>query len=1229
MYWLENIDKYIEHYASPAIQQRGRTLFNIGSVRNIEYDTDNNTGTAEVAGGDIESVKIVSGVAQDFRNIETSCTCDFDKGICKHQVAALLSLKKKFEYNSSAILNIINFSKKIHNTAKEYELTDELLEKYELDAQYPTRVREDVEMNVKYHGIQENYLALDIGEIEHNWNKEKYAYEKVEIFVKPDKTTIRCSCAQNVIQLCNHQLKALYHLIIEMGVKHILKDFPDKDQLLDAAQQAYGIADVDDVEKFFTLTMGSSGPEYIPNDKQMVSFTDHMYLVKKVNNINDSSIYDSILSEGHNESNIQGIALFLDNSEEGIPVRLHVISGRGNKSNEKIVSNVQPVDDPSLIHPELRSLYLEYEKIKSLYNNNFPESSHPKLLSYFKKNLSSFRQIPLYRMKEKFSFRKADLSNQDMADGFAAIVVKPSKNKTQFLLETYIDFNGELVAMRDYHMELNKIFLIHRNEFYIIDDIRTSKTLNLLRERPVFKYASKAVNLFHEQLAALSTVAEVDFDNSDIAIDTQKINPVSKAVFLSEKEDLLIIQPIMTFDNEQEYRPLIDPERIIVQDQLIKIERDRESEVAFLNLLAEFDNDWRKQISTGFFTKNIDNLVHTPWILDFYGHCKEHEIEIRGYENLEKINYNPNEAKVNINLSSGIDWFEGEVNVTFGDQEADLLSLRKAILENDTTVVLKDGSQGLLPEEWINQLSAIFRNSQVDDGKLLISKMKFNLIDSLFEEISDEKLKLEIDYRKRRLLDFDSIEKIPVPDSVNADLRPYQKDGFNWMVFLDEFGFGGCLADDMGLGKTLQVITFLAWKKEQGEEQPTHLIVVPKSLLHNWADEIEKFCPSLNYHIYHGNKRKTTLKDFHKYDMIISTYGTITNDIENIMDFHFSYVVLDESQAIKNPQSKRYKAMRLIKSDNKLVLTGTPIENQTFDLYAQFNFINPGFFGSANQFKVNFAEPIDVYGNEAASTELRKLVKPFLLRRTKEQVAKDLPPKTESVIYCEMLPKQRTIYNAYLQKYKNYVSQKISENGVQRSKMFVIEALLKLRQICNSPALLSDESFKNHSVKIDVLMEQLSSIIHSHKVLVISQFTSMLSLIQGRVEKAQIPYSYLDGSTRNRKEVVDSFNEDDNLRVFLLSLKAGGVGLNLAAADYVYIVDPWWNPAAEDQAIDRAHRIGQENHVFAYRMICEDSIEEKIQLLQQKKKKMASDIVHVEESLIKSLDQEDIMALFS
>lgn len=1228
MYWLDNIDKYIEHYGSPAVQQRGRTLFNIGGVRSIDYDTNNNNGTAEVSGGNSCQVTINQGVNSDFRNIQTSCSCDFDKGLCKHQVAALMSLKKKFQYNSAAIMGIINKTNTLHNSSKELEIDEALLSKYSLEAQYSPRIRQESDMVLKYVAIKADKLGFKVGELTTSWGRDKYTYSEVDVLIGSDRVTTRCSCNKQVIDLCIHQQKMLYHLSFELGQPDLLLNFPDVEEIKQKAAEEYGLVSIDDVDTFFTLTLSTNGPEYTPKDKELISYSDHLFLSKKVQQISDITRYNIISNENSVESNIQGLSIFLEENDDNIPVRLHVISGKSNKNNDRIVSNVQAVEDPAQVHPSLRSLFLEYEKIKSLYNSQFPDANHPKLINFFLKYKNILSEMPMYQMKEKYSFRRTDLKNIMIAEETVDIKLKIRANKAQFITETYITLGDLEVPINKFDGILNTIFINYGGILYLIPDIRTSKLLFLLIERPTLKYSAKAKQNFLNQIQTLSKIATIVSTDDTLPIEPLEIDPTENIIELSESGDHLIVQPKIRYNNGLVYNPTIDREDIKGDTKLVQLVRNKEAEQSFVDLLKNYDDEWPQQSHLGFYFKHLDNVVNTPWIFGLYNMCQSENIIIEGYENLERLNYNPNQADVNISLSTGIDWFEGDVEISYGEQSVELKDLRAAILANETTVRLSDGSRGMLPEEWIERLSTIFKNSELEDGKLLISKMKFNIIDMLFEEINDEQLKLEIDYRKRKLLNFEEIEDVDIPSTIKAELRPYQKQGFYWLKFLDDFGFGGCLADDMGLGKTLQVITFLAYKKELVGGK--NLIVVPKSLIFNWADEIRKFCPELTYLVYHGNKRKIEIKNFDKYDLIISTYGTVTNDIEDIKDIEFSYAILDESQAIKNPNSKRYKAMRLLRATNRIVMTGTPIENQTFDLFAQFNFINPGFFGSSGQFRMNYAEPIDVYGNESVSNELRKLVKPFLLRRTKEQVAKDLPPKTESVIYCDMTAKQRVIYDAFLQKYKDYVSQKISENGLQRSKMFVIEALLKLRQICNSPALLNEEKdYPNESVKIDSLMERLGEIMANHKVLVISQFTSMLALIQERIEAAQIPYTYLDGSTRDRKSVVDLFNNDESKRVFLLSLKAGGVGLNLATADYVFLVDPWWNPAAEAQAIDRAHRIGQENHVFAYRMICKDSIEEKIQKLQQKKRKVAKDIIQVEEGFIKSLGQDDIMALFS
>jgi SNF2 family DNA or RNA helicase len=348
--------------------------------------------------------------------------------------------------------------------------------------------------------------------------------------------------------------------------------------------------------------------------------------------------------------------------------------------------------------------------------------------------------------------------------------------------------------------------------------------------------------------------------------------------------------------------------------------------------------------------------------------------------------------------------------------------------------------------------------------------------------------------------------------------------------------------------------------------------------------------------------------------------------------FPFNYAVLDESQAIKNPVSHRYKAACLINARNKIALTGTPIENSTFDLFAQMSYANRGFFGGAQKFRENYSTPIDKDENEVIADELNKIINPFVLRRTKEMVASELPDKTENILYCEMENDQRRVYDAYRNEYRNRLLNKIEEEGIGKSKMMVLEALTRLRQICDSPVLLnSDEVTENQSVKIKEIIRHITDKTGKHKILIFSQFVKMLGLIQDELAKLNIEYEYLDGqsSSKQREQSVNNFQENENLRVFLISLKAGGTGLNLTAADYVYIVDPWWNPAVENQAIDRCHRIGQNKKVFAYRMICKNTVEEKIIALQNKKKKIAADIIQTDENILKKLNKNDINELFS
>ena len=490
-------------------------------------------------------------------------------------------------------------------------------------------------------------------------------------------------------------------------------------------------------------------------------------------------------------------------------------------------------------------------------------------------------------------------------------------------------------------------------------------------------------------------------------------------------------------------------------------------------------------------------------------------------------------------------------------------------------------------------------------------------------------VQLEEKYDSLKL--FNKIKEIPVPEHLQHVLRPYQEHGFHWINYLREIGWGGILADDMGLGKTVQALSYMHYYRYTTGKLNA-LVVCPTTLMFNWENEIKKFTPALSYHIHHGADRSKSKELFRETEIVITTYGTLRSDIKMLVDIPFDYVILDESQAIKNPASKVTKAAGLLRAKNRLCMSGTPLQNNTFDIFAQMNFLNPGMLGSIEFFRQEFSIPIDKFGEQDRKDHLRKILYPFILRRTKEQVAKDLPEKIETILYCEMEDEQRNIYEAYRNDFRDKILGTIETQGINRSQLTILQGLMKLRQICDSTAILNEqEKFPNHSIKLEELGREITENISNHKALVFSQFLGMLALIREKLKELGVDHEYFDGSTSaiDREKAIQRFQNDENCRVFLISLKAGGVGLNLTAADYVYIVDPWWNPAVEQQAIDRTHRIGQTKNIMAYRMICKDTIEDKILQLQDKKRMLAKDLITDDEGFVKSLTKADVEYLFS
>ena len=578
-----------------------------------------------------------------------------------------------------------------------------------------------------------------------------------------------------------------------------------------------------------------------------------------------------------------------------------------------------------------------------------------------------------------------------------------------------------------------------------------------------------------------------------------------------------------------------------------------------------------------------------------------------------------------VSVASGIDWFEMHGQAEFEGASAGLPELLAALRKGEEFVTLDDGSLGLIPEEWLRRLGTVVALGQVEGDHLKFKPAQVALLDAWLENEPEATCDEAFDRARQRLRSFEGVAPAEAPPGFQGELRGYQRAGLGWLHFLRDYGFGGCLADDMGLGKTIQVLALL--ESRRGGELPS-LVVVPKSLIFNWLAEAERFTPKLRVLDHTGAGRTRKGDPFAGWDVVLTTYGTLRRDAGTLRQAEFDYVILDEAQAIKNADSQTAKAARLLRGRHRLALTGTPVENHLGELWSLLEFLNPGLLGASPLLRAR-SEELRNPGSETRDL-LARALRPFILRRTKEQVAPELPARLEQTQVCELPPDQRRLYNELRDHYRSALGGKIGEQGLGRSKILVLEALLRLRQAACHPGLLDPERADEPCAKLDLLLPQLQEILEEgHKALVFSQFTTFLALLRRKLDREGIPYLYLDGKTQDRQEKVERFQSDPGIQLFLISLKAGGLGLNLTAADYVYLLDPWWNPAVEAQAIDRAHRIGQTRPVFASRLVARDTVEEKILELQKSKRELADAIIQADKSLIAALSREDLELLLS
>lgn len=642
---------------------------------------------------------------------------------------------------------------------------------------------------------------------------------------------------------------------------------------------------------------------------------------------------------------------------------------------------------------------------------------------------------------------------------------------------------------------------------------------------------------------------------------------------------------------------------------IFKAERDRGLEKLYIDALKEVGLDLDAKVRKTSYNEGVE------WLNDNYKALESTGVEIkfekRGNE-AQRIFVG--ERSITVEVEEGRDWFDIKGRVKFGSFEIPFVRVLNYIKQNKHQMLLPNGEYVQIPQAWFEEYKALVDFCKIEDGKAVIAKYHCVVADELKR---GSKIESSTKENMRRLLEHKLDENFELPVNFNGELRHYQQQGYNWLRLLDDLSLGGCLADDMGLGKTIQTLCLLQWLKEQN--RGLNLLVVPTSLIYNWEQEAAKFTPELNVHVHTGNQRSRNPKDFQDADVLLTTYGVLRRDKHILSAIPFNYVILDEAQAIKNPQSDITQVCLSLSASRFLTLTGTPLENSLTDLWSQVHFFNRNMLGSSNHFLRACKQP-------EKQEMYRQLLKPFLLRRNKSEVLTDLPEKSIIVQWCDMSDEQQRFYRDVRNSYRD----KFLENKDANDKvnpMILLEGLLRLRQSANHP-ILAEKEYTEDSGKFDTVCQMLDEVIaQGDKVLVFSSFVEHLKLYKNYLDERQIDYCYLDGSTKDRRGEVERFQNDKKVQVFLLSLKAGGVGLNLTRASYVFLLDPWWNPAAEAQAFDRAHRIGQQNKVFVYKFITRNSIEEKILKLQEEKLQLFDAMINSDNEIMKQLNVNEVMKL--
>ncbi|NMN38362.1 DEAD/DEAH box helicase [Pedobacter sp. SG918] len=895
----------------------------------------------------------------------------------------------------------------------------------------------------------------------------------------------------------------------------------------------------------------------------------------------------------------------------------------------KLIKILDDIEQDSLIKKYYKKLIRPTEFFTKIFDNKFYENVRPKI----EKKLAE--ALELLKVKNELYVMDKDgwpvERKIELAEEPASILFHFRRNETEtryFPTIKYQNLRIEFMFKEAQIISNKPAWLLLNDVLYFFDqDIEGKKLQPFLNKRFIAIPKTTEATYFEKFVAPLIEKHHVYAEGFEIRTEQFEAIPVIKVLYVDgglSQIQLYFKYGEYTFPVENAHKVTVRLEKTADNYIFHRIKRSAEWEKKQFNLLLSLG---LKKTSSLFSNLEVISADENPsyaainWVNEHIELLEAAGYEIEQATGQKKFVFGA--SKIDLEVKEGNDWFDIHAVVWFGKYQIPFLSLKQHILHKKREFLLPDGEVAIIPDKWFTQYGSLF--SLAEAGKTLkLKKHHIGLINDLAE---DSLANVTLERKLQRLSDFEDIADTQMPVHFKGSLRDYQKAGYNWFSFLREYNFGGCLADDMGLGKTIQTLAMLQKVKEDDqllETQTTSLIIMPTSLIYNWLTEAKKFTPKLKILAHTGTNRNKDVANFANYDIIITTYGVTRVDVDELKNFYFNYIILDESQNIKNPASKSFKAVRSLKSKHKLILSGTPVENSVSDLWSQLTFLNPGLLGTQAFFYEEYVQAIEKKKDEEKARKLQSIIKPFVLRRTKEQVAAELPPKTEQVIYCDMSEDQAAYYEKTKSAYRNDLLQSMDDGTFAQKQVQLLQGLTALRQLANHPVMI-DGTYVSDSGKFENVIHTLDNVLKGgHKVLVFSQFVKHLDIFKKHFEEENIPFAYLDGATRNRGEIVSEFQQNTELKVFLISIKAGGVGLNLTQADYVFILDPWWNPAVEQQAIDRTHRIGQDKKVFIYKFIAKDTVEEKILALQNRKKSLANALITTEESFFKSLSKEDI-----